>query len=170
MSKYNRVCKGVTIDQAYLKQHFFYEVLTGHFIRRTSSGSAKVGDIAGTYDGPGYRKIRLFGKWYKVHRLAFMYMLNRWPVAEVDHINRVKDDNRWINLREADRGLNTVNVGPRKDSKTGIKGVSLCKISNKYKAYINSRGKRYYLGTFNTLEEAASIRMCAEMTYWRLYE
>lgn len=158
------------VTQSYLKTNFFYETLSGNFIRRSQSGSAKIGDVAGTYEGPGYRKIRIKGKWYKVHRLAFMYMLNRWPLGEVDHINRVKDDNRWINLRDADRCLNTSNVGIRSDNSTGISGVALCKRSGKYKAYINSQGIRYNLGSFNTLEVAASVRQCAELTYWRLHE
>lgn len=155
------------VTQEYLRRNFYYEVLSGNFIRRSQSGSAKIGDIAGTYEGPGYRKIRIKGKWYKVHRLAFMYMLGRWPVEEVDHINRIKWDNRWINLREAGRSLNTSSIGTRKDSKTGITGVSFCKMSDKFKAYINSNGKRYYLGSFDKLEDAVAARNNAEILYRR---
>ena len=44
----------------------------------------------------------------------------------------------------------------RSDNSTGYIGVSPYK--GKYRAYITLKGKRYYLGTFETIEEAAKVR------------
>jgi hypothetical protein len=60
----------------------------------------KVGDTVGTYDGNGYLDTRIGGKTYKLHRLAFLYMEGEFPPDQVDHINTVRSDNRWVNLRK----------------------------------------------------------------------
>ncbi|XJS09828.1 hypothetical protein ACF3NG_06690 [Aerococcaceae bacterium WGS1372] len=48
-----------------------------------------------------------------------------------------------------------------KNSTTGVKGVHPTK-NGKYRAYISFKGKRTYLGTHDTLEEAAKARKDAE--------
>ena len=57
----------------------------------------------------GYRKITIDGKVYSAARLAWFYKTGRWPDPEIDHINRIRDDNRWENLREATRADNLAN-------------------------------------------------------------
>lgn len=49
----------------------------------------------------------------------------------------------------------------RSDNKTGVAGVTETK-SGKYKANITFQGKVYFLGSYDTLGEAASVRMDAE--------
>lgn len=74
--------------------------MTGKFVRIYSkSRSDWVGREAGTKHRKGYIYIKIGQRKYAAHRLAFMYMEGTWPEHEVDHINRVKDDNRWENLR-----------------------------------------------------------------------
>lgn len=48
-----------------------------------------------------------------------------------------------------------------RNSTTGVKGVHPTK-NGKYRAYINFKGKRTYLGFFDTLEEAKKAREAAE--------
>ncbi len=43
---------------------------------------------------------------FYAHRLAFALMVGRFPADEVDHINRIRRDNTWTNLREATRREN----------------------------------------------------------------
>lgn len=43
-------------------------------------------------------------------RAAFYKMTGRLPVGVVDHINGVKRDNRWVNLRDVSQELNSCNV------------------------------------------------------------
>ena len=65
---------------------------------------------AGTPDREGYVVIRYAGKGYKAHRLAWLHVYGRWPNGPLDHINRLKNDNRIENLRETDDALNQHNV------------------------------------------------------------
>lgn len=49
-----------------------------------------------------YRTVGILGKYYKVHRLvADVFLSNPENKPTVDHINRVRDDNRVCNLRWA---------------------------------------------------------------------
>lgn len=59
----------------------------------------------------------------------------------------------------------------QKNSKTGIKGVSEYKTKAclKYRVFIGIKNKNLYLGTYDTLEEAAAIRKQAEEKYFKPY-
>lgn len=74
--------------------------------------------------------------------------------VQVDHQNRVRLDNRRQNLRFASFGQQADNAGLRKDNTSGFKGVSLTK-SGRWCAQIQHRRSYYWLGTFDTPEEAA---------------
>jgi hypothetical protein len=78
----------------------------------------------------------------------------------VDHENRIRSDNSWANLRDATRQQNNTNVGLRKDSTTGVKGVYPRK-NGTFRSSIQVNGKRTYLGTFDTLDEATAVRLAA---------
>ena len=53
--------------------------------------------------------IRIRGKAYYSHRLAFLYMTGEWPLEEVDHIDRNPYNDAWVNLRKATSSLNKWN-------------------------------------------------------------
>lgn len=84
---------------------------------------------------------------------------------EVDHIALGTEsglDNRRSNLRVADQNQNRQNVGLRKDSTTGFKGVGLKMatsqnrlLTDKWRAVIQVNGKRISLGYFPAPELAA---------------
>ena len=67
----------------------------------------------------------------------------------VDHINRIKTDNRRENLRLVEPLINCLNRGPKLNSKSKYKGVS--KQKNRWQVYVNSK----YIGLFATEVEAA---------------
>lgn len=137
-----------------LHQLLGYDPETGIFRWRVSCGpAARVGNIAGTINNYGYRTITIDQRMYPAGRLAFFFITGRWPREEIDHINRIRDDDRWCNLREATRTLNRANSCTR--NATGFKGVF--QEGKKWEARITTPGGgKRYLGRYNTPEEAAA--------------
>lgn len=133
-----------------LSQHLRYDPDTGNLYR--SDGSLAVGYVKG-----GYRIVSVKGKQYLAHRLAYFLVTGMWPDV-LDHINRDRLDNRWVNLRHTNRLGNAQNAGLRKDSTSGYRGVSFRKSSGKWRAYIQSGGKQHHIGFFNTAEAAYAAR------------
>jgi hypothetical protein len=111
------------------------------------------GQITGYKGLDGYLRVHIGRKPELLHRLAWLWMTGKWPTAQLDHINCVRDDNRFANLREATAEENTRNCGPRARNKSGIKGVSPS--GSRWKAQIKSGSAQLNLGRFNTKEEAA---------------
>jgi Demerecviridae HNH endonuclease len=108
-----------------LKEILDYNPDTGVFkwrCRNNKKSRFKEGDVAGSLNRKGYRRVTVDGREYKEHRLAWFYMTGTWPKM-VDHKNRVRSDNRWDNLRLGNPSLNSFNKTPHKLSNTGIRGV-----------------------------------------------
>ncbi len=78
--------------------------------------------------------------------------------AKVDHRNRDTLDNRRSNLRMATASQNNCNIKLRKDSRTGIKGVTFHKVNRTWVAHIRFQGQIKYLGSFKTPEAAKAVR------------
>lgn len=145
------------ITQEYLKSILHYDPDTGIFTWRNDRVKGiKAGDIAGGLNGKGYVRIWILGKKYMAHRLAWLYITGKWPNEETDHKNRIRNDNRFTNLREATKNQNQHNASKRRDNKTGVKGVSYQKKENNFKAQIQTNGEGIYLGCYATLKEAAT--------------
>src|SRR5262245_11249534 len=88
-----------------------YDLETGIFTWKVDRARhVCAGDIAGTRTPHGYLVIGIRGTNYFAHRLAFLWVKGEWPKAELDHINLLKIDNRWVNLREATRSQNMFNT------------------------------------------------------------
>jgi len=142
------------ITQEDLQKLLKYDSETGWFIWLISnSNRVQVGARAGfLHQASGYRYITINGKKYLESRLAHFYMTGNWPKEEIDHKNRIKSENKWNNLREATRIQNLVNKSKTErkyDLPTGV-----YKSGNKFTVYQQINKKRYYLGTFNTPNEA----------------
>ncbi len=73
---------------------------------------------------------------------------------QIDHKNGNGLDNRRNNLRPATIAQNMRNRGPNQNNSCGVKGVTLSR-SGRWCTRIGVNGKRIYLGTFDTLIEAA---------------
>lgn len=138
------------MNQYQLKKLLRYYPTEGVFRHLSSSGGVRKGSVAGTLKSDGYIVIRLHGKRYYAHRLAWFYKTNTFPEV-VDHINLDKADNRWVNLRACNQSQNQFNSLPR--NALGVKGVG--KRGNRYQAKITVYGKFYHLGCYDTLEEAS---------------
>ena len=87
-----------------LRELFDYNSDSGLFVRKiTVSANATKGRIAGCPAKNGYLRIRIDGRYYYSHRLAWLYQFGEWPSEDLDHINGVRDDNLIANLRCASR-------------------------------------------------------------------
>ena len=112
---------GELITQAELKDVLAYCPETGVLTRYNSKH-------AGTKDKDGYIIVSIDSVRYKAHRLIWFYMTGKWPDT-IDHINRVKDDNRWANLRNVSHQENHKNRPIQANNKSGVAGVCWIKKS-----------------------------------------
>lgn len=140
------------LTAAELRQLVEYDPVTGEFRRRGKPDSQRMGGLT----PQGYRRIKLAGRNYMAHRLAFLYMTGDWPAEDVDHINRDKADNRWTNLREASRAENCRNRAARADNGTSRKGVHRHR-NGSYVAQIQVDGEKLYLGSYPTADQAHAV-------------
>lgn len=103
---------------------------------------------------------------YLVHHLVWAWIYGRWPVGQIDHINRNKADYRPCNLRETTKNRNMVNKAPLKSSRSQRKGVNLDLRNGRYYAYLATRKKTIYLGGYATADEAYAARLAAEKEFY----
>jgi hypothetical protein len=134
-----------------------YDPNTGDFTWRVArlsfGGKAKAGTVAGTIDKNGYRIIGIAGQRYWAHRLAWYVYYGKWPTGQIDHVNMDPLDNRIANLREATMTQQRGNQRVRKDSASGIKGVSQT-LGGRWIARIRYRGICVDLGRFDDPQSA----------------
>ena len=118
---------------------------------------AKAGQKAGTpHQKEGYIRLHIQGRMYQSSILAHFYMTGLWPEDEMDHINGIRDDDRWANLRSVSKQKNLLNRKRYLTSTSGHKGVSWHSKLGKWRARIQLYGKRMALGCFGTKEEASA--------------
>ena len=110
------------------------------------------GTKVGYKNDNGYVKVSIGGKKYLAHQIVYLMFKSVIP-KEIDHINRVREDNRIENLREVTRQQNMLNRVDKK-SKTGCKNVFLHEKLQKYEVSVSINGKRTYIGLFEDLEFA----------------
>ena len=143
----------LTIEQ--LKEVLEYNHDTGLFTWIKSTQQTKAGSVAGNKTNQGYIRISVKRKRYLAHRLAYLYMTGHFPENFIDHINHIRHDNRWTNLRDATNSQNHANRVKQKNNKSGYKGVCWNKIAKKWRAKIEYMYKDIHIGYYTTPQEAA---------------
>lgn len=149
-------CNELDIDR--LRRILKYDSRTGVFTWKINICNVKAGTVAGTLHHSGYRTITIGGKRRLAHRLAYAMHHGKWPKGCIDHINRVKDDNRISNLRDVSTSVNSHNSGIGALNTSGYRGVGYVKKTGKWRARIVLEGKEIHLGMFDTPEEAGKAR------------
>lgn len=141
----------LTADE--LRRILHYDLLTGKWtwINPHPQSKMRCGDEAGRITSHGRRQIRINSGFYYSARLAYLYMTGEWPKSQMDHINRIKNDDRWENLRPATQRQNSCNRAWAERS-GDLRGIR--KHGNKFRVDIGST----YLGLHDTLERATTIR------------
>lgn len=142
----------MTLTLARLRGLLEYDPETGVFTAKTSRGGRPEGAVLGSLTDRGYLTIRLEGKLYYAHRLAWFYMTGEMPKTGTDHRNLIKSDNRWSNLRQASKSQNAANSAPLKVGR--LKGVYWHKGAQRWAAGIRQNYQRQHLGLFDTPEAA----------------
>jgi hypothetical protein len=126
--------------------------------RNNIHNSRDAGKEVGATDSWGHRQVRVGGKLRAVHRIIWKMMTGSDPVEQIDHINGIRDDNRWSNLREATALHNAWNNGGKPSNKSGYPGVFAMKTkratSKKWRVTIHAGGTRMFIGDFYTKDEA----------------
>ena len=151
------------LTQTRLKELMHYDANTGVFTWRVARpAGVKAGDVAGATDAQGYRILCADKRYYKAHRVAWLYMTGAWPVPSIDHIDRNPSNNCFSNLRAATTAQNGMNRRLDARNTSGVTGVTWCKTSQKWRADIGENGKIVRLGRFDTLANAIVARKTAE--------
>src|ERR1700730_2878877 len=150
------------ITLAQLHEVLHCDPVTHDFTWRVSRGVMKAGERAGNIH-KGYRIIKIYGRSYRAHRLAWFYFTGRWPEDLLDHIvNGTGSDNRSNNLRSVNNQQNTCNRGVPKNSTSGFKGVTWHRQHRKWYAQIMVNGRKIFLGLFdNPVHAAVAYRQAA---------
>lgn len=103
---------------------------------------------------------RIDGRIALMHRL----IMNAPESLEVDHADGNRLNNQRTNLRLATSSQNKCNRGPRKDNKSGFKGVSWHSQRECWTARIKQpHGKYLFLGLYDNKEQAALAYNLAAM-------
>lgn len=139
-----------------------YDPETGHVkwkahrSSRVRAGS-RAGCLKSYAPNQRYREIKVNGRKYREHRVIWFMQTGGWPPAgmDIDHINGDTSDNRWSNLRLVTRSQNNMNRRKHPQNTSGVVGVSHCKQTGKWVAYVKANRKRHWLGRHDTLEDAA---------------
>ena len=142
------------MKQRYLKKILNYDQDTGVFtwLERLAY-RLRVGDVAGTVNGAGYSQIRICGKVYGAHRLAWLYLYGEWP-NKIDHINHNRADNRMCNQRDCGNHGNAKNRSLGKNNTSGHIGVQWDVDREKWRVRIGIEGKKISAGAFSKKEDA----------------
>lgn len=171
MPKRHARAKDVNLPIEFIRQCFAYDPLTGRLFWRERPRKHFDSDKAhevfnaqrafteafakpGT-DGYLKAKLRYNGSIFYImaHRVAWAVHTGAWPQGEIDHWDRNRSNTKFKNLRDVSRNLNGFNRNfqPNLTGATGVKRSG----KTKFSALIRHNGKRLYLGTFDTVDDAS---------------
>lgn len=146
-----------------------YDAKTGVFTWRQDRGNGRIkrGARAGSKRTDGYREIRINRRPLMEHRIAWFLCHGELPECQLDHINRIRDDNRLENLRIAPENAthNNQNRKVGRNNTSGCKGVMWDKRLNKWIVRLKSKGRSLYFGVYASFDDAVTARIAAEHRY-----
>lgn len=151
-----------------LREVLDYDPETGVFTWRVKlSNRALAGAVAGTLNQRwGYTYISIDSTLYRACRLAWMWMLGEWPNGNIDHLNGVRNDDRFVNLRDVSQSVNMQNIrGAHGNSHSGLLGASMMhnrRGTKPWAARIVVDGRPRHLGYFSSGEEAHEAYIAAK--------
>jgi hypothetical protein len=154
------------LTQSRVRELFIYDPESGVLTRRISAGRHgryPPGSVAGTPDNYGYINVQVDGKYYRRHRLAWLYVHGTLPEV-LDHANRVPGDDRLSNLRPATRQQNMQNRKTPNNNALGVRGVRKLDNGN-YLARVQANGAPVLCRVFESLESANAAATAARSAH-----
>jgi hypothetical protein len=137
------------ITQSEIRKLFDY-LPNGTLIHKTTRrGGKQKGSVAGSPHNAGYLQITIDGNKYLIHRLVWLWHFGKFP-KQLDHINRIRSDNRIENLRECSYSQNHGNRSLQSNNTSGAKGVFLDKRDNVWMVSVAGE----YIGRFKSKSDA----------------
>lgn len=166
-------------SQAILNEYFRYDKVSGKLFWRVGTefrpGYTRRNEKeAGSRmypDENSYMALRLKQKAFMVHRIIWCLVTGKDPEElEIDHIDGIKDNNKWDNLRLATHDNNNQNTKIQSNNSSGFKGVAWHKQRQCWRAYVSvgPRGssKQISLGLHRTAEAASeAVRVYREQLH-----
>lgn len=149
------------------KARFKYNPKTGILTYRVDipyGAWVKAGDRAGVQTKKGYRVVLVHRRRYPEQDLCWLLYYGEWPTHILDHKNRIKNDNRIKNLRDATRSQNIANRIMTKTTRR-FRGVEY-QARLGWAAYIKIDGRLKKLGNFSTEKRAAKAYDLAALERW----
>jgi hypothetical protein len=156
------------LKQEYLKDILNYNPNTGRWYWKVNRNRNLIGEWAGhlqknSHNPRGFWKICIDRKLYAASRLAFLYMIGRFPEPCATHISLDTSDDRWENLKEgrnknhrwANKKPCNLRVASLTKKRNLPMGVFPSDSGKRFKAVANMHGKYMRLGYFATPEEAS---------------
>ncbi len=129
---------------------FSYDPETGVLRWLVHRGRVTAGSVAGTLDEKGYSRVTIDGCRYRAHCIIWLLMTGEWPPRGIDHEDTDESNNKWINLRLANKSQNAMNY----TKESGTRGISFHKVLKVWQAYIKRLSKRKHLGCFADKQDA----------------
>lgn len=148
------------ITQDELKEFITYDKKTGliKYKNPLRKGQKKPDHVSDGYlDPSGYIMLFIKDKSYRAHRLAWLYVTGNFPKEEIDHINGIRNDNRYVNLREVTRQQNKFN--------NKRKGYYYDRSKSRYRASIQLNNKMIHLGYFKEKSDARDAYVKAKIKH-----
>jgi hypothetical protein len=130
--------------------------------RRALWNDRHPGTAIGILDRDGYLHFKFRNQHFRVHRVAWALHHGCWPSKQLDHINGDRADNRISNLREADYLEQGQNRGLSIRNTSGFTGVTYNKRMRLWVANIRANGKKAYLGSAKSPEDAHALYLEAK--------
>jgi len=148
------------ITEEYLRKNFEYNPITGYVFRlkkiKGFDGKELVGNkkVLSSVNSRGYMNTKIMGKSYPLHQIAWYMHYGNMPKRpiEIDHINRIKTDNRICNLRAVNRRTN--NMNKKFYPKYGVIGVTWRKDLKLYVVKRQVNGKTVHAGFYKKIKDA----------------
>lgn len=158
--------RNTTLTRESLLKQVAYDPVTSTFTWTARKPGVVKGKF-GWLGNEGYPMVKINGETHSVHCLVWLVETGEYPDLEVDHINGIRHDNRFSNLRLLTKSDNIRNQrkAQKRNKSTGVLGVSYNIKRNKFSAQITVDSRKIWLGRYDTLAEAQKVYVEAKRKY-----